>query len=85
MNIDFLTKKDFDLLDNKLSKILEVLEEKKKAEPTDWMKSTDVKNILDCSDGSLNNYRSKGLSLYTQIGGTYYYSRIAVNSILLQS
>ena len=43
MNIDFLTKKDFDLLDNKLSKILEVLEENKKAEPTYWMKSADVK------------------------------------------
>ena len=43
MNIDFVTKQDFDLLDNKLSKILEVLEEKKKAEPTDWMKSADVK------------------------------------------
>ena len=43
MNIDFVIKQDFELLDNKLSKILEVLEKNKKAEPTYWMKSADVK------------------------------------------
>jgi hypothetical protein len=82
MNIDFVTKDDLQVLDNKLSKILEVLEEKKSAGHTDWMKSAEVKKLLGCSDSSLNNYRSKGLLPFTQLGGTYYYPRNAVNDML---
>ena len=82
MNIDVVTKQDFEALDQKLNKILEVLIQKKDQEQTDWMKSTEVKRILHCSDSSLTHYRNKNLLPFTQVGGTYYYSRKDVNEML---
>jgi len=70
---DLLTKEDFKVLDEKLSRIEDMLKSAKPAEHKEWYKSAEVKTILNCSDATLKNYRDSGQLPYSKFGGTYYY------------
>ncbi len=47
-----------------------------------WLKSNEVKKILGCSHGTLQNLRINGTLTPTKIGGTWYYSNEQVLSLL---
>ena len=81
--VELLTKEDIKALDEKMDKILDVLSSKKKSEPGEWLKSAEVKAILNCSDATLKNYRDSGTLPYSKIEGTYYYQRSQVDTLLL--
>lgn len=85
MNVELLTKEDFKALDEKLDRILETLSAKKNSEPGEWLKSAEVKAILNCSDATLKNYRDSGALPYSKIEGTYYYSAKCVSTMLEQN
>lgn len=81
MNIELITKADFYSLKN------EIVEEIKKliqipSEQKEWLKSADVKNMLGCSPGTLQNLRVNGSLPFTKMGGTIYYSRNDVIKVL---
>ena len=81
MNIELITKADFYSLKN------EIVEEIKKliqipSEQKEWLKSADVKNMLGCSPGTLQNLRVNGSLPFTKMGGTIYYSRYDVIKVL---
>lgn len=78
MTLELPSKEDFDVLSAKLDKIHELLEEKQKSEPGAWMKSTEVKNLLRCSDAALKTYRDRGIIPSTKIGGRFYYRKDVV-------
>lgn len=84
MIVELLTREDFKALDEKMDKILEVLSSKNKSEPGEWLKSAEVKAILNCSDATLKNYRDSGSLPYSKIEGTYYYQRSQVDNLLLK-
>ena len=85
MIVELLTREDFKALDEKMDKILEVLSSKKKSEAGEWLKSAEVKAILNCSDATLKNYRDSGSLPYSKIEGTYYYSAKCVSQMLEQN
>ena len=85
MIVELLTKEDFKALDEKMDKILEVLSSKKNSEAGEWLKSAEVKAILNCSDATLKNYRDSGSLPYSKIEGTYYYSVKSVSAMLEQN
>ena len=71
--IEFMTKEDFNLLVEILSRIEAQHATVNPVEQKEWYKSAEVKTILDCSDATLKNYRDAGKLPFTKIGGTYYY------------
>jgi hypothetical protein len=81
MNLEILTREDM-----KNFKI-ELLEEIRKilkpsSEQKEWLKSSDVMKILDCSPGTLQNLRINGKLPFTKMGGTIYYSHADVTKVL---
>lgn len=85
MKVDLITQQDMDSLHVKVDKLINLLEKRPLTGITKWLKSSDVKKLLGCSDSSLINYRTSGILPYTKIGGTYYYSENDVNSIFQNS
>ena len=66
---------------------MELLEEIRRiiqpaSEQKQWLKSSDVMKILDCSPGTLQNLRINGTLPFTKMGGTIYYSYADVMQVL---
>jgi hypothetical protein len=74
MTIELLTKADlqqlkFDILEE-LRSIITV----KNCE-NEWLKTNEVRELLNCSVGTLQNLRIQGKLKYTKVNGTVYYNR----------
>jgi hypothetical protein len=81
--IEILTKAD--LLNFKhdlIEEIKSLLQEKSKSQDTDYLKSKEVKRILKCSDSTLQYYRQSGKLSFKKIGGTFYYTKEAINRLM---
>lgn len=50
-----------------------------------WVRSDVVKDILDISDGTLQNFRVNGTLPFSKLGGILYYDLKDVHSILEQN
>ncbi len=82
MIAEFITKSD--LTEFKKELLSEI---KAFISPTDqprksWLKSNEVRQILGCSHGTLQNLRINGKLLPTKVLGTYYYESEQVMSLL---
>lgn len=75
MEIDILTKED---LRQFRQEMLEEIRKLKENSPVngnekEWLKSADVRKLLNISPGTLQNLRINGTLPYTKIGGSMYY------------
>jgi len=43
-----------------------------------WLKNDEVKNLLQCSAGTLQNYRKAGILSYFKVGGTLFYTKESI-------
>ena len=82
MAIEILTKEDLNefgktLLENIRNIITGENEQSKK-----WLKSTEVRKLLNISPGTLQNLRINGTLTYTKIGGTLYYDNADIEKCL---
>lgn len=50
-----------------------------------WMKSPEVRELLDLSPGTLQNLRINGTLPYTKIGGVIYYDHDEIQKILQEN
>lgn len=73
MNIDFATMSDILMLDQKLTKILAVLDKRYISPDDNWKKGKEVCKLLGCSPSSLVNYRNNNSIDWKKVGGTFYY------------
>ncbi|MBL6950509.1 MAG: helix-turn-helix domain-containing protein [Bacteroidales bacterium] len=80
MNVELITKNDLDNLRDSLLKELRAIMGSAPAAKK-WLKSSEVREILGCSPGTLQNLRVNGTLEYTKIGGTIYYCAESVNSV----
>ena len=81
MNIELLTKKDLhDFKDEILSHISQMLNGK--SEKKEWLKSTEVREMLKISAGTLQHLRVSGVLPYTKIGGSIFYEYADVLKVL---
>ena len=82
MQIEFITKTDLSEFKKELlieiKSFLTTSDQPRKS----WLKSNEVKKILGCSDGTIQNLRINGTLTPTKIGGTWYYSNEQVLSLL---
>lgn len=80
MNVELITKTDLQALKNdivnEVAQLLHGATEKKQ-----WLKSVEVRRMLNCSAGTLQNLRVNGTLEYSKIGGTLYYSYESVMKV----
>lgn len=50
-----------------------------------WLKSTEVRNLLQISPSTLQNFRINGILPFTRIGGSIYYDSDEINKILMEN
>ncbi len=81
MNVELLTKDDIQNLKDEL-----IIEIKKllnsSTDQKEWLKSSDVLQLLNCSPGTLQNLRVNGSLPFSKMGGTIYYKYADVLSVL---
>lgn len=81
MKIEVITKEELSELKTMMQKILDLLEARNE-ENYDWVDSNGMREMLNCSEGALFNYRNSGLLPYAKHGGKIYYSKKVVNDTL---
>ena len=82
MKIDIVTNEDLMILQEELINEINKLVEAKTVMQNKWLKSREVRKILNCSPGTLQNLRIKNILPYTKIGGAIYYLYDDIENLL---
>lgn len=82
MKIDLVTKEDLLILKEELIYEINKLVEAKTVIQNKWLKSREVREILKCSPGTLQNLRIKNILPYTKVGGAIYYLYDDIENLL---
>ena len=83
MSVTILTKED--LQEFKMDILHEIKHLFQTGEPTQrkkWLKSNEVRKLLNISSGTLQNLRINGTLTYTKIGGIMYYDNSDIEKVL---
>lgn len=65
-----------------LEEITKIFEEKKETSPKKWLKSSEVRKMLNVSPGTLQTLRINGTLPFTKVGGTSYYNLNDIEKLL---
>lgn len=83
MAIEVITKEDLNefrqLLIADLSTLLEI---KPQQQQKKWLKSNEVRELLNISPGTLQNLRINGTLTYTRVGGIIFYETAHIEKLL---
>ena len=82
MIINIITKEDLHEFKGKLVEEIKILLNIKISEQKLWLRSSEVKDLLKISSGTLQNLRMDGTLPYTRIGGTLYYNYKDIEKML---
>ncbi|MCF8294003.1 MAG: helix-turn-helix domain-containing protein [Chitinophagaceae bacterium] len=82
MKVDLITQQDMDTLHEKVDRLINLLEKQPIPQPSEWIKSFEVKKLLRCSDSTLSNYRKTGLLKFSKVGGVHYYRNDDVQKLI---
>ncbi|NIJ52615.1 helix-turn-helix domain-containing protein [Dyadobacter arcticus] len=82
MNIEFITKEDLKEFRRELLEDLKQFLTCNKSEPKKWLKSADVRKMLNISPGTLQNLRINGQLRPNKVGGSFYYAFQDIQSLL---
>ncbi|RTZ01420.1 DNA-binding protein [Flavobacterium bomense] len=82
MAIEILTKADlYEFRKSLLEDITKILKGTNE-QPKKWLKSNEVRKLLNISPGTLQNLRVNGTLTYTKIGGIMYYDQTDIEKLL---
>jgi len=84
MTFEVITKQDLDNLKSEIIKEVSTLLGSRREEKK-WLKSADVREMLNISAGTLQNLRVNGTLPYTKLGGTMFYEYDDVLGLLTQN
>ena len=73
MAAEILTREDLAIFKTELFNELREIIGSHPAQPRKWLKSYEVKDLLNISSGTLQNMRINGTLAYTKIGGLIFY------------
>ncbi|EOR95362.1 hypothetical protein ADIARSV_1474 [Arcticibacter svalbardensis MN12-7] len=83
MSVEIITKEDLMQFKSKLlTEISKLIKPSEHQGSRQWLKSAEVRKLLNISPGTLQNLRINGTLRYTKIGGTMYYKSSDINSLL---
>ena len=82
MAISIITKEDLQQFKIELLEGIEILIKGKTTEQKLWLRSSEVKKLLNISSGTLQNLRINGTLSYSKIGGSLYYNYKDIQKLL---
>lgn len=82
MAIEILTKEDLNQFHKSLLEDIKEILKGKNQQAKKWLKSTEVRKLLNISPGTLQNLRINGTLTYTKIGGIVYYDHSDIEKVL---
>jgi hypothetical protein len=82
MAIEILTKEDLNQFHKSLLEDIKEILKGKNQQSKKWLKSTEVRKLLNISPGTLQNLRINGTLTYTKIGGIVYYDHSDIEKVL---
>ena len=74
MAIEVITREDLNEFRTLLLSDLNTMFNSKPQQQKQWLKSSEVRKLLNISPGTLQNLRVNGTITYTKIGGILYYA-----------
>jgi hypothetical protein len=85
MSVEIITKEDLNefrrLLIADLSTLLAIKPQQQKK----WLKSNEVRELLNISPGTLQNLRINGTLIYSRVGGIIFYESAHIDKLLNQN
>jgi hypothetical protein len=82
MAIEVITREDLNEFRTLLLEDLKEILQTKTQLTKQWLKSNEVRKLLNISPGTLQNLRVNGTITYTKIGGILYYSNSDLEKLL---
>lgn len=82
MEVNIITKEDLHNFKSELLEDIKILFNIKILEQKSWLKSSEVRELLKISSGTLQNLRANVKLSYTRIGGTLYYNYNHIEKLL---
>ncbi|HTN20452.1 MAG TPA: helix-turn-helix domain-containing protein [Pelobium sp.] len=83
MSVEIITKEDLSQFKSELlAEISKLVKPSESPITRQWLKSAEVRKLLDISSGTLQNLRINGTLRFTKIGGTMYYKSSDITKLL---
>ncbi|MDP2414283.1 helix-turn-helix domain-containing protein [Daejeonella sp.] len=82
MSVEIITKEDLEQFKSELLEDLLKVLQPNQPQAKQWLKSQDVRKLLNISPGTLQNLRINGTLRFTKIGGIFYYKAQDITKIL---
>jgi hypothetical protein len=82
MNLEIITKEDLRQLKTEMLAEIRQLIKPEDRQNKQWLKSAEVRKLLNISPGTLQNLRINGTLRFTKIGGMMYYKLEDINRLL---
>jgi DNA-directed RNA polymerase subunit F len=82
MNVELITKEDLKELKNDLLNEIKAIVQPGDGQSKKWLKSNEVRKLLNISPGTLQNLRINGTLRYTKMGSIIYYKQEDINKVL---
>ena len=80
--IEMITREDLKAFKNELMEEIKQLMKPGQGQSKQWLKSVDVRRLLNISPGTLQNLRINGTLRFTKIGGMMYYKLEDIHKLL---
>jgi len=81
MNVELVTREDLRRLEDLLKEIKQIIQPGQ-SQPKKWLKSSEVRKMLNISPGTLQNLRINGTLRFTKMGSIIYYKLEDINKVL---
>jgi DNA-directed RNA polymerase subunit F len=81
-SIELITKEDLREFKNELLTEIKHLMQSGQGQSKKWLKSNEVRKLLNISPGTLQNLRINGTLSFTRIGSNIYYKLEDINKLL---
>lgn len=82
VTLSLLTKEDLQDFKKELLQDITSLFENKSPGQKKWLRTSEVKKLLNVSAGTLQNYRINGTLSYKKLGGSLYYSLDEIQKLM---
>jgi hypothetical protein len=82
MNVELITKQDLREFKNDLLNEIKQIIKPGQGQSKQWLKSIEVRKLLNISPGTLQNLRINGTLRYSKIGGMMYYKLEDIHKLL---
>ena len=82
MNVELITRQDLREFKNDLLNEVKQIIQLGQGQSKQWLKSVEVRKLLNISPGTLQNLRINGTLRYSKIGGMMYYKLEDIHKLL---